>query len=1154
MKNLRLLICVLLVAIWGLKAMAQMQYTPYDELPAINKLEKPSYSEKYPWWAKQLYQYPINFNSICDAFDEYVKNNPGEKNAVIRYFKNWKRAVEPFVAEHGEIEMPDLNSLYRSYKSALLNQSVIQKSAEANTSDWTFWGPKETIWRNTGNNPEKAGKPAPWQANVYSFDVSTSNPEILYCGTETGFVNRTTDNGLHWHICGQDYFFGGGITAIAIHPANPDIVYVSAGKQIHKTIDGGATWAPMLDTDNLFSAARLKIDNNNHDKIVAAADYGIFISSNAGVTWVNKCDKQTWDIEIKPDNSNVIYGISSAKGETFELVISQDGGNTFVTDPAFPGAIKNKSGGLLAVTPANANIVYVSLLVEEPDDAYADIYKGTYNGTEWTWGKTKRGEPRSEAGLGGFSTGQGYFDFVLDVSPDDENIVFWGTCTLFKSTDGGYNFEKIGGYGGSFSIHPDIQDIKVLKNGHMWVSTDGGMNYSSDYFQNIDNWHPRIQGLIGCQMWGFDQGWNDDIIVGGRYHNGNTAITDFYDEKALRLGGGESPTGWILHGKGHHAVFKDINAGFSTSIPATKDEVVEDKRFVFTKLPNMKSYGGRRGNLVHHPNYHSVVYIGEGTGFWKSSDLGATFDLLYSFGGDVMFFDISLKNPLVVYADIEDYGLYRSEDGGKTWEHKPALVSNHGISGWAGKIHFVISPYDENTIYACPQKTSLSWKGKVLKSTDGGTSWVNWSGNLNDEEYTKVLAIQPTSDNKDLVYLFNNAKGNNPGFKGKVYYRKDGMSDWSSFDNKYPAGMSIIFAKPFYRDGKIRIAGKAGIWESPLAEPEFKPLLNPWIDSPVSTCGLDTLCLDDHSIVNHTGTSWNWVIEPQPQYISDPTARNPKIVPGEVGDYSVTMEVTQNGTTYSKTIENMFTVENCPSLEDCSKPSELDKKTWSLISADSQESDRLAVHAFDDDNATFWHTQWRTTKPKHPHEIQIDLGERYNIHQLSITNRGDGSNGRIKDYNIYLSDNKSDWGTPVKTGSFPNVLKPDAIVFDAPPAGRYLKIEALSEVNNKDFTTIAEIDIIGCYANATGIGQKREIHSMNAFPVPTTGIVQLSVPEREELSYRIYSLSGRIVSNGEIGYASSPYLLDLSEYNSGIYIVVMTDKSGVKYRAKLVKH
>ncbi len=1149
-RKISLLSVVLLAAIL---AYSQTNYTPYDELPSINKLEKPTFSENYPEWAKKLYKYPVNFYEVCNEYNAWISASPVKKNAIIRYFKNWKTAIEPYVLNDGTIVIPEKKALIKENKEALLKVNLRKKSTSANHSNWTFLGPKETIWRNTGKNPQKVGKEAPWQANVYSFDIAASDHNILYCGTETGFVNKTTDNGLNWHICGQNYHFGNGVTATAIHPTNPDIVYVSAGGQIHKTTDGGTTWKPMLTEYNSFKASRLRIDPGNPDKIIAATSSGIFISTNGGVTWANRWNKPTWDIEIKPGNSNIIYGISSAKKDYFELVISKDGGNSFSKDAAFPSNIKNKSGGLISVTPANANIIYVSLLVDETTDATTYIYKGTYNNNKWIWTRTKRGDPRSEVGLGGFSTGQGYFDFVFEASPDNENVVFWGTCSLYKSTDGAKNFTKIGGYGGKFATHPDNQDIKLLPDGKMWVSTDGGMNYSTDYFTETDNFHTRIKGIVGSHMWGFDQGWNEDIVVGGRYHNGNTAITDAYSNQALRLGGGEAPTGWILKGKSHQAAFSDINKGYTTSIPATIDEVVKNKKYLFSKLPNMKSYGARRSNLLQHPNYYSVMYVGEGTGFWKSSDMGATWDLLQNFSGDVMFMEISHKNPNVIYADVEGKGLYRSEDGGESWTYKPSLTEKYGEKAWAGNIHFVLSPYNENTIYATPQKRAQSWEAKVFKSTDGGTTWDDWSGSISTEEYSKCLVIQPTKTGDDLVYLFITSQKNIADAIGKVYYRKAGMTNWERFDNNYPAGMTTIMALPFYRDSKIRVAGKGGIWESPMEEPDFEPIINPWINVPVSKCTLDTLQLDDHSMLNHEGVSWEWEISPEPQYISNPNIRNPKIVPGAVGNYNVKLKVKIGDTNYAKSIENMFSCSSCPSVNDCSNPAELDKSQWSLIYVDSQEPDRLGKYAFDNDNSTFWHTEWRSSQPAHPHKLEIDLGKSYNIHQIGIINRPTGTNGRIEDYKIYLSDDKNNWGTAVRSGTLENIQAPAPIKFSNPPSGRYLKIVALSEVNDKNFTSIAEINIVGCYANGTDAQVIKTEKEVKAFPVPTNGVVNIAVPTSRELNYQIISITGEVVKNGYIENTSSYYSFNLKTLQPGVYIIHMSDKAGISFRAKVIK-
>jgi photosystem II stability/assembly factor-like uncharacterized protein len=1132
---------------------AQTTFTLYDELPAINKLEKPAYSENYPDWAKMLYQYPVNFIEICDRFNDYIKTSAEQKNAIIRYFKNWKQAVEPFVLDDGTIVIPAPKSIHNKNKSALINYRSLQKTVSVNNSNWTFWGPKETIWRNTGNNPKKAGTPAPWQANVYSFDVAPSNKNILYCGTETGYVNKTTNNGVTWEVCAQDYHFGGGVIAVAIDPVNPDVVYVSAAKQIHKSVDGGNTWAPMLSANNIFSASRLIIDPNHHEKLIAATDKGIYISTNGAVSWERKWEKCTWDVEIMPGNSNVIYGISVLRDYYFEMVISKNGGSSFEKNVTFPSKIINKSGGLIAVTPANPNIVYVSMLVKRGRDATTYIYKGTHNNGSWSWVRTKIGKLRSEAGLGGFSTGQGYFDFVLAVSPDNANTVFWGTCSLYRSTDGAVNFTKIGGYGGNFSIHPDMQDIKMLPGGEMWVSTDGGMNYSTDYFKTQQNYVPRIQGLVGTDMWGFDMGWNEDIIVGGRYHNGNTAIADFYEEKSLRMGGAEAPTGWIIKGKSRQAVFSDINKGFGYTLPATKDGIAKGKSFAFSKMPNMKWYGRKRGNILQHHNYHSLIYLGEGTGFWASTDRGATFDLLKSFSGDVMFIQNSFKNPDYIYADVEGKGLYKSEDAGKTWLYKPSLTNIYGKKSWAGKLHFVVSPYDENTVYACPQKRWANWDSKVFKSTDGGTTWKDWSGSINPAGYSKCLAIQPTKTGDDLVYLFISAQNSTADAVGKVYYRKAGMDDWELYNNNYPAGMLVNMALPFYRDSKLRVAGKGGVWESPMQEPDYTPILNMWVDKPESNCLLDTFFCDDHSMLNHEGATWEWQITPEPAYISDVNSRNPKIVPGAAGSYNVTMEVTQNGHTFSKTIENMFSVTKCPTVDNCSNPGTLDKSKWRLMYTDSEESDRPASDAFDDDLTTFWHTEWRYRKPEHPHQIQIDLGESYNIHKLAITNRSNSQNGWIKEYKIYISENKNSWGEVVKTGAFGKSVNPQPIKFSNPPVGRYLKIVALSEVNNEKFTTIAEITITGCYKNATEVTNVREIQELKAFPVPTTGIVNLSVPVGNNLKYNICSITGQTVLIGEIRNSASQYAFDLSTLNAGVYFIYMKNKNGIEYRAKVIK-
>ncbi|MEI6455741.1 MAG: discoidin domain-containing protein [bacterium] len=1120
-------------------AYCQETFTVYDELPGVIKSYKPAFSDTYPEWAKMLYRKTLNFNEITRGFDTYIAQHPGEKSAIIRYFRIWRRAVEPFSLEDGTILLPDLNHYYERIRNTQMNAGEKDPAKPASNANWTFLGPKETFWLNESGSSQPPAS-CPWQVNVYSFDVAASDNNIIYCGTETGFVNRTTDKGINWTLLAPDYLFGGSVTAIAVHPSDKNIVYAAAGNQVHKTLDGGVTWTPLLPSGNLFYADRLRIDPGNPQKIFAASADGFFVSTDGGSTWVNKWTAPAYDVEIKPNNSSVIYALTKS-GTKFSVILSQDGGGSFQTISSFPSTFVESSGGLLAVTGANPNILLAILLCQN-NKPY--LVKGTVSGSSWTWSTIATGGTSSFQ----MDNGQGYFDLVLDISPANQNVILVGTTTLFKSSNGGSNFSAVGGYYGNFSIHPDIQDIRMLPGGETWVSTDGGMNLTTDNFGSQDNYFVRVNGLMGSDLWGFDQGWNEDIVVGGRYHNGNTAMADFYQPKALRMGGAESPTGWVLQGRSRHVAYNDLGNGW---ILPESAEGEPEGRFIFSKYPNMEEYGGRRGNMVFHPNYYGTIYLGEGTGFWKSTDMGVTYDLLNDFNNQVRYLQISYHNPDVFYADVVNKGLYRSEDGGNTWTLKPSLTSPpNGTSNWKGKLFFAISPYDENVIYACLQNGTWSEDiGKVFRSADGGNTWEDWSGSVS--EYLKCLVIQPTSTEEDLVYLFTNARN---GSTARVFYRKPGMADWVAFDDNYPVGTNVNLALPFYRDSKLRVGGNGSVWESPMQEQDFIPIINPWVEKSSYKCMLDTLYFDDHSILNHAGKTWQWSISPEPAYVENYNIRNPRVVLGNPETYSVTLSVTQNGVTYSKTIPGMVTATTCPSIYDCNNPADLPKNEWSLIYADSEELNYpgYATMSFDGDPETIWHTCWSTGDDPYPHEIQVDLGRSYNVYSFAYLNRQDGENGRIKAYELYISGDSLNWGSPVKTGEFVNTGAPQTITFDSAVTGRYFRLVALSEVNGNPWASAAEFTLIGCLEWPVGTDPGEVRSSLAAFPVPTEGLVNVPMPSGR-LSFRILSIDGKTIEHGVIENAGDLYQFDFSSRKNGTYFIILTDTGNISYRIKVLK-
>ena len=1121
--------------------MGQSQFTPYDDIPGIIKSYKPAYSDSYPVWAKLLYNNNINFNEIEDGFQTYIQSNPNEKSPVIRYYKIWRRAVEPYVLADGTIQIPDINQYQENLLYAQKNSSKNYKSVASNNSSWTFLGPKQTFWLNESGS-QQAPLSCPWQVNVYSFDVSASNNNIIYAGTETGFVNKSTDNGQTWHLSGQGYAFGGAATAVAIHPANPDIAYVSAGSQIHKTVDGGLTWTPLLVNANLFGADRLIIDQTQPDKLVAASTKGVYLTTDGGTTWLKKWSRASYDVEIKPDDNNIVYALSKNAGGNFEVVISKDAGATFAVEPSFPTNIVESSGGLLAVTPANPKLLFVVMLSAN-NTPY--LYKGLVNNGVWTWTLVATGQSDTFE----MNNGQGYFDLVLAVSPIDENLIYAGTTTLFKSHNGGARFTAIGGYYGAFSIHPDIQDIKMLPSGKTWVSTDGGMTLTDDNFTSTAKYYARVNGLMGSDMWGFDQGWNEDVIVGGRYHNGNTAIADFYNDKALRMGGAESPTGWVLQGRSRQVAFNDLGSGWI--LPQTAAGKPEG-RFSFSKYPNMEEYGGRRSNLVAHPNYYGVLYLGQGNSIWRSSDMGVSYERIYTFPDMVLWLQISYSDPGTLYVDVANRGLYKSEDGGYTWIAKPSLFkSPFGSTYWKGKLFFVISPYQGNTLYVCLQNGTWSSDiGKIFKSTDGGDTWTNWTGTVS--ENTKCMVIQPTQSGKDLVYLFTNMNG---GKAAKVYFRMDGDEDWTPYGNNYPASMHVNLALPFFRDSKIRVAGNGSVWESQLQEAAFTPIINPWVERPHFNCMLDTLHFDDHSMLNHQGVTWAWSISPAPAFISNPNIRNPKVVLGTPGSYTVTLTVTKDGQTYTRTLPGMVDATTCPSVGDCTNPAEVSKTNWRLLYADSEERGYpgLASMAFDNDPSTLWHTRWSSNPSVYPHEFQIDMVSRYSVHKFIYLPRQDGENGRIKKYEIYVGDDYENYGPPVATGEWENTAAPQTVTLKTTKSGQYWKLVALSEVNGGIWASAAEFTIVGCNGDTSGSDIPTLDTQVTAYPVPTNGTVRLDVPANKEYSYTIISAQGKLTGSGKISNGSTGQTINLSHYQSGLYFVKLMDNDGVCYWVKVVK-
>jgi hypothetical protein len=144
-------------------------------------------------------------------------------------------------------------------------------------------------------------------------------------------------------------------------------------------------------------------------------------------------------------------------------------------------------------------------------------------------------------------------------------------------------------------------------------------------------------------------------------------------------------------------------------------------------------------------------------------------------------------------------------------------------------------------------------------------------------------------------------------------------------------------------------------------------------------------------------------------------------------------------------------------------PAATEKITLKFIRVDSQETDgedAKGANAVDGDPGTFWHTQWQDASPPCPHEIVIELVPPSAISGFTYLPRQDGSvNGTIKDFEFYIGDDDKDFGPPVKKGTFAEGSEKKTVNFDSKKA-RFIKLKALSEINDEAWTSAAEIGVI----------------------------------------------------------------------------------------------
>lgn len=243
--------------------------------------------------------------------------------------------------------------------------------------------------------------------------------------------------------------------------------------------------------------------------------------------------------------------------------------------------------------------------------------------------------------------------------------------------------------------------------------------------------------------------------------------------------------------------------------------------------------GGRVIAVAGHPTQKNVFYFGgTGGGMWKTEDGGDTWQNIsdkYFKTGSVGAVAVSRSNPNVIYVGMGECclrgnishgdGVYKTEDGGKTWQHMGLAATRH-----IGRVR--IHPDNSDIVYvaALGHAFGPNKERGVYRTLDGGKTWKNVL--FRSEKAGAVdMVLEPGNprviyaafwETRRYPYTFSSG---GPG--SGIFKSMDGGDTWKDITNnnglpegiKGRIGLTISAAAP-QRVWAIVEAKKKGIYRS----------------------------------------------------------------------------------------------------------------------------------------------------------------------------------------------------------------------------------------------------------------------------------------------------------------------------------------------------
>ena len=691
-------------------------------------------------------------------------------------------------------------------------------------------------WRSIG--------PANMGGRIADVEGVPGDPNVVYVASASGGLWKTTNGGVKW----TPIFERQGtisIGDIALAPSNPEIVWVGTGESnvrnsvsfgdgVYKSTDGGKTWQHMGLRDSERVSA-IAVHPQNPDIVYIGAlghafgpneERGVFMTTDGGKTWTKTLyiDNQhgVADLDIDPTNPNILYAgmwsferkpwthrSGSEKGGVYKSI---DGGRTWnkLTNglPKLMGRIG------VRVAPSNPNVVYV--IVESKDGT---LYRSDDRG------ETFRNVSKQDS-----IVSRGFYYTTVRVNPTNENNVYAVASTLFTSVDGGKTFRSI-----TSRSHIDFHALWIdPKNPkRMWHGQDGGIGVSYD---GGESW----EAVYNIPLGQFYQVHADNrqpfyYVMGGLQDNGSWTGPSRTREPA-----GIMNDDWrmVSFGDGFYVINHPDNPDLYLSESQGGDIVWTDFRTREQQSVNPWGRGSGGGPatgqkfrfnwnspIVLSPHEKTTVYLG-GNVLFKSPDFGKTWEQISpdlttndpekqkDAGGPVAVENTTAEyhttiitvaeSPVQkgqIWVGTDDGNLQVTTDGGKNWSN---LVKNvAGMPANSPVSHVEPSRTNANTAYIAFERHMFDdFKPYIFKTTDAGKSWTKISNGLPANAYVQIIREDPKNTN--LLYA---------GTEIGLFASYDGGAKWLPLNLKNLPNVSIhdIVVHPRENDLILATHGRS-IW------------------------------------------------------------------------------------------------------------------------------------------------------------------------------------------------------------------------------------------------------------------------------------------------------------------------------------------------------